>query len=560
MIHMIQELFGQTLKECDKQLRVVGRTAEKLVAIQGAAAGQTSNGDRLLHASVITGSHLPKTLQYWSSQLEEFAHRFIARRDSNATIEVLDALEAIASRYAELRKKSVMLYIEPEFPFAGALTDVSDVLNPIYESVLHIIDDAVAGKNERVVQSSISAMGRMTSHSMSVVAMGMAGQKTAPLAFGACFYFDRAIRTALEANMTDAGLVAIANLRSVLLNRSSEVDVDTMAAQANETLFAIAIDGYAKSNSIFVFRSVGAMLTAIQFEIETDLFDEASLRSTLGRILQMVPAEIVADHAGSRALQTFPAYHLGFDASIPFLLQSVAGKARVDSERPWLDPFLDFSEVVEIIRDHYRRLSEIDFRGTLFGKWVVDSLNAVLRVQFNQLVYPPDGAEEFISGVENDLKAMISWMSGFFPAGALAQRHHIRDATAHLAVLGIDALVEGLREVARSCATTIESIATNAAQGRIDAYSLADIHQRLEVLARAADSLNDDVLAAEFRAMIVTPQTVDQATQNYILQARQTRVRQLDEALADVNRRPYRADTDPVERLHILMHGDSGTA
>jgi hypothetical protein len=550
----------RVLKECDKQLRVVRRTAEKLVAIQAAAAGQTSDSDRILHASVITGSNLPKTLQYWSSQLEEFAHRFIARRDSNATIEVLDALEAIAFRYAELRKKSVTLYIDAEFPFAGALTDVSDVLNPIYESVLHIIDDAVAGKNERVVQSSIGAMGRMTSHSMSVAAMGMGGHKIAPLAHGVCFYFDRAIRSALAANMTDGVLVAITSLRSVLLNRVAEVDVAAMAAQANETLFAIAANGYAKSNTIFVFRSVGAMLTALQFEIENDLFDEASLRSVLERILQMVPHEIAADKTGGRLLQTFPAYDLGFEASIPFLLQSVAGKAHVDSERPWLDPFHDFSDVVEIIRGHYRSLSEIDFQGTLFGKWVVDSLNSVLRVQFHQLTHPPDGSEEFLAEVENDLKSMISWMSGFFPAGGTAQRHHLREATGHLAILGIDALEQGRREIAQDCATTIQTIATNTVQGQIDAYGLADIHQRIEILARAADLMNERALAAEFRAMIITPQNVGQAMQQHILNARQTRVRHLDEALAEAGRRPYQVNTDPVERLHGLMRKHSGAA
>jgi hypothetical protein len=551
----------RVIKECDKEMRVVRRAADKIVAIQVAAAGKISDGDRLLHASVITRSNLPNTLQYWSSQLEEFAHRFISRRDSNATIEVLSALEAIAFRYVEIRKKSVTLYIDAEFPFAGALTDVSNVLNPIYESTLHIIDDAAAGKNERVVQSAIGAMGRMTSHSMSVAATRMGGQMEAPLAYGASFYFDRAVRSALATNMADAVLVAITNLRSLLLNRDPEVDVSAMAAQVNETLFAIAVDGYAKSNSISVFRSVGAMLTAIKFEIEKDdLFDETSLRSALGRILQMIPLEIAADKAGSRVLQTFPAYDLGFEASIPFLLQSVAGKARVDSERPWLDPFHDFSDVVEIVRDHYRHLSELDFQGTLFGKWVVDSLIGVLRVQFNQLTHPPDGAEEFIEEIEDDLKAMISWVSGFFPVGALAQRHRIRDATAPLAVLGIDALAAGLGEVARSCATAIQSIATNTVQGPIDAYSLADIHQHLEILARGAESVGNDPLAAEIRAMIATPQNVDQGTQNRILQARQARGRQLDEALEDVNRRSYRANTDPVGRLHTLLHGDLDAA
>jgi hypothetical protein len=547
-----ETVINRVLKECDNEIGVVRRAAEKLVDIQVASTGKASAADQLLHASVIVRSNLPKTMSYWSSQLEEFAHRFIARRDSNATIGVLDALEAIAFRYAELRKKSVTLHIDWEFPFAGALTDVSDVLDPIYESVLHIIDDAVAAKNERVVQSSIRAMGRMTSHAMSVVAMSAGGQKIAPLAFGACYYFDRAIRSALAANMVDPALTAVTSIQSILVQRVPEVDVSSMISQANETLFAIAIDGYTKSNSILVFKSVRAMLAAIHFEIEKEFFSDDSLRSVLGRILLMIPAEIVADKAGTRRLQTFPAYDLGFQASIPFLLQTVATKVRVDSERPWIDPFRDFSDVVEIIRDHYRSLSKIDFQGTLFGKWVVDSLNAVLRVQFGQLTHPADGTEGFVSAVEDDLKAMISWVSGFFPAGASNRRHYISDATSQLAVLGIDALAEGFIEVAMSCATAIQRIATNTAQGQIDAYSLADIHQGLEILARAAELVGKDHTAVELRAMIAMPQNIDLPMQNHILEAGQTRGRQLDQALAAGSHRPYRADTDPVERLRNL--------
>src|SRR5450755_4321956 len=107
-------LSKRIVNESKRQSRSIGRIADKLVAMQVAAAGQTSAGDLMLHAKAITATHLPKTLQFWSSQLEEFAHRFIARRDSNATIETVDALDSIATDYCELRKKSVTLHLDPE--------------------------------------------------------------------------------------------------------------------------------------------------------------------------------------------------------------------------------------------------------------------------------------------------------------------------------------------------------------------------------------------------------------------------------------------------------------
>jgi hypothetical protein len=122
------------------------------------------------------------------------------------------------------------------------------------------------------------------------------------------------------------------------------------------------------------------MLRSIKFEIEnmTD-FDVDSLKSILRRIIYIIPFEVMADSSGNRRLQTFPAYDLGFEASIPMLLQSVAQNISVDSERPWSDPFSDLSEAMEVIRDHFRSLSNVDFKGTLLGKYVADSLDAVCR-------------------------------------------------------------------------------------------------------------------------------------------------------------------------------------
>jgi hypothetical protein len=551
-----ESAIKRIVNESKRQSRSIGRIADKLVAMQVAAAGQTSAGDLMLHAKAITATHLPKTLQFWSSQLEEFAHRFIARRDSNATIETVDALDSIATDYCALRKKSVTLHLDPEFLFAGALSDISDVLNPFYESIQHIIDDAITVKNERIVSHSISTMGRMALYAMSIAARGAGGQQIAPLAFGASFYFDRAVRATLAANMNDATLRAITSLSAILLNRPLEIELTGVAETANETLFAIAADGMAKSNQTNVFRSIGAMLRSIKFEIENDRFDSDSLRSTLQRIVQIVPFEVMADSNGNRRLQTFPAYDLGFEASMPMLLQSVAQNISVDRERPWSDPFSDLSEAMEVIRDHFRSLSDVDFKGALLGKYVADSLDAVCRVLLHELTHPPEGAETFLSTIEDDLKSQITWMSGLFPAGGSARRHHISDATAHLTILGIDALAGGWTDVARKCATTLKNIASNL-QASIGSFELTDIYRDLEILARAAEKAKDSQFATDIRAMITLPPNLSPQQQIFYLDARATRVRQLDEALARAGRRPYRLNDDPAERLHAYMNGSA---
>ena len=143
-------------------------------------------------------------------------------------------------------------------------------------------------------------------------------------------------------------------------------------------------------------------------------------------------------------------------------------------------------------------------------------------------------------------------MSGLFPAGGSAQRHHISDATAHLTILGIDALAGDWTDVARTCASTLNNIASNL-QASVGSFELADIHRDLEIPARAAEKANDSQFASDISAMITLPTNLTLQQQAFYLDARATRVRQLDEALAHAGRRPYRLDEDPVERLHAYV-------
>ncbi|HEV7602155.1 MAG TPA: hypothetical protein VGO49_18100 [Bradyrhizobium sp.] len=546
-----QTAIQLVIRECEKQLVMVQRTAEQLVAIQN-AAGIRGGADSAARAALISGSHVPQSLRYWSSQLEEFAHRFVTRRDTSAVIEIISALESIAKRYSDLRKSSVVLHIDVEYPLAGGVSDISDVLNPIYESVLLIADDAISATNERVVRNCIDRMGEMTAHSMSVVALDGSGQKTAPLAYSACYYLDRTIQSALKANMLDAVLAGINRLEALLLKQSPEVTTDAMAIKANETLFSIALAGYVKQGSLWTFKAVSAMLRSVNLEIQQNEFDEGSFRDVLASILQLAPFEIVADKAGKRRLETFPAYSLGFESSIPLLLELIAGKVRFDEEHEWIDPFYDFSKAAEIVRGHYRSLSQLDFQDTLLGKWVVDSLDAVLRVQFNLLTHPPTGSEKFVSAIENDLRALISWMPGFFSEEKPFVKFYATDAANHLAILGMNALDGGWIDVARSCAKAVAELASNSIGVPLDTYAFADMQERLEMLARAADATGQTATGAEFRGMIARPSKVSDQDWPHFLDARKTRFRQLDEALRDAGRGPYRRRDDPVEALHAL--------
>lgn len=531
--------------------RAIGALAEKTVAAQVAATGAPSELHRVVYAQTIIQSRLPQHLQNASSQLQEFAHRFIARRDTTTTIETISALETLATDYADLRRKGITLHIDPKFLFSGPQSDVSDVLGPTYESIHHIIEDAISAKNERVVRHAVRTLGRMVAHAMSIIAERERGDTFAPLSFGAAFHFDRSVRTVLAAGMPDAALDAIASLESILKSRKAGIDIGGLTDKATETLFAIAVDGYIKSNGVNVFRAVEAILHSLASDIESDILEEGTLKSVLQRLLQLIPAEIGADATGQRSLQVFPAYDLGFEASIPMLIQAVAMKAKLDPDRRWHDPFSDLSEFAEAVRDHYRRVSDLDFKGTLLKKWVVDSLDAVSRVLLHEIA-KPSAPQEFIETVADDLKAMITWVSAFFESKDGHKQHHLSDATSQLAILGMNALDISRPDIAEKCAETLQRIAGNLA-GQINAFEIADIHMDIETLARASDAIGSTLFSTKVRAMITLPAQFTTEQQERHLDARETRQRQLDEALTQAGRRPYNTRNDPVERLFAFQ-------
>jgi hypothetical protein len=84
------------------------------------------------------------------------------------------------------------------------------------------------------------------------------------------------------------------------------------------------------------------------------------------------------------------------------------------------------------------------------------------------------------------------------------------------------------RAAALSCGNAIAAVAANGAATTPDAYGLADIQEKIEMLARAAEALGDADAATAYREMIQRPGKISDADWSYFMEARGTRIRQLD--------------------------------
>jgi len=546
-----QTAIQLVIRECTKLLNRVSQIVEKLARLNALASG-SSAPTGASRAILFSASQVPGLLRFWIAQLDEIAHKLIARRDTSAVNEIVTAMGRIGTQYSEARRGSLILLPDFDNLFAG-VSDISDVLNPIHESIRVICEDAAKAPNELVVKQTIKTLADMTTHAMTMIHSSNGWHK-APLAFSPCFYLGLCAGTAVQADMADALLAAVNAFQTILLSQEKDVDTAGLEAQSLESLVTLAGASYVKPNAVWGFRAVNAMLWAARHDIEQNGYgDRSTLKTVLDYARSLAPMEVAMEKAGKRMLQTFPPYDLGFGANIPVLLEMVARQVTVNAERPWIDPFLDFLKAAEDVRHHYRELSKTGFENTFLRKWVVDSLIASARVHWGLLMQPPPGTERHIDDVDESLRALISWVPAFFPEQAQSHGFHITEAADSLARLGISLLEHDRTESAQGCASAIADLATNSAKLRPEPFALADLHERLEVLARAADALGKAQAAVDIRAMIQRPATVTDADWPHFLEARQTRLWQLDRSLQEWRRNRYGPRDDAVAELQRLL-------
>jgi hypothetical protein len=234
------------------------------------------------------------------------------------------------------------------------------------------------------------------------------------------------------------------------------------------------------------------------------------------------------------------------------LLELVSHQIKVDPQHQWINPFDEFLEAAEDIRHYYRQLSEVDFENTLLRKWVIESLMAVARVHCALIVQPLEGTDGHIDDVDESLRWLISWVPAFFPEREQPYGFQATDSANSLACLGMSLLEHGRNESAQSCASAIASLATRSAAVRPEPYALADLHEQLEILVRAAEALGQVPEAVAIRDMVQRPATVVEADWPRYLEARRTRYRQLDRNLRE-RQRPYGLRDDPVFELQRIL-------
>ena len=246
------------IRECTKLLNRVSRLVDKLSRLQAlASGGPPTDASRAIYFSA---SPTSGALRFWIAQLEEIAHKLIARRDTSAANEIIVAMGRIGTQYSEARRNSLILLPDFDNLFAGGASDISDVLNPIYESIRVICEDAAKAPNELIVKQGIQTLAGMTANAMTMVHSTNGWQDSAA----------RVQRMLLAWTMLNncgpsehgrRGVVGGDWIQNMLLAQKSDVATTELEAQALESLLTLALASYAKpDDAVWGFPAVKAML------------------------------------------------------------------------------------------------------------------------------------------------------------------------------------------------------------------------------------------------------------------------------------------------------------
>jgi hypothetical protein len=167
--------------------------------------------------------------------------------------------------------------------------------------------------------------------------------------------------------------------------------------------------------------------------------------------------------------------------------------------------------------------------------------------------------ERFLNTVDECLQRLICAAAFFFSETSDFPYHDASEVCDELACIGMGLLQRQRFEAATACGESIHSIARKSAgatrsASSYGAYGFADCVVKLEILARAAEALDNPPLAFTFREHGSYPENIPEGVRQEFSEAVGTRSRQMEEKLRERGRE-FRLRDSSVDLLReILQH------
>ena len=280
----------------------------------------------------------------------------------------------------------------------------------------------------------------------------------------------------------------------------------------------------ASENHALAEEAVGGMLKALKKSLQSNLRDRHFLWSSVLRELKIVfPVAILLASRQAPFTLNAPlntAYSGTSPQSFISLLADELNACEVNEVRPHVDPYHQFLECAEDLRQHFRSISdEYDLGNNPILYSLIELIGQVSKIFLHALENPLRTGRDDEQRLTRELEWQLSFLSNIFYNKTTVDHNYATNAVEIAAYTGLRAYQSGLLDLAKDCRDTIVNITrawARVGMGENRYNNLTDdFFESLWMFARAAEIEGRVVVVQQVNAEIeqlLATFTADQQT------------------------------------------------
>lgn len=478
--------------------------------------------DRYRRAGVyLRAPALLDPVRRWNKDLLEMAAKALERREQSTVAEIFGCLVSIAISYLNVRRES------------SFGRDEDHVVNPIYEGIMTISNQATKLGLEETCQNAIKALGNISAKAAHITVTSGRIVK-APYIYMPMSYMGHCAETALQKGMQDAGLEVIRMCRLVLAHLPNGPDTDAVDAALIDIVAKVAAAGYGMGSWVVANTAADAIVEIAMAEIARERYRRAHLLSKAFHYLELLlPFAIAASFKAGLVVGGFPPYAPTSEHSLASLVQTATGLiSDYDPDHARWDRLARFSEVCEATAKHLSEAAgRADFKNSFMMTDLIMVLDQIFKCLQRQLAILTPKPSEGECETFDKITTRFIWASGRFWGGeTFNAAPGLADEMARMLSAHAVAFVRlGHIDLATSTAHVIRRMAGNIAKLDLKSvYDVADVTAQLWPIKLAGD-FADPELAATVSSLIASPYGIDQEVEAEIHRVVALRRRQMEE-------------------------------
>lgn len=472
-----------------------------------------------------------KNLEYYSSDLFEMASRAIVSRQTEIVGYALQEIANIASSYLQIRRETFILH---PATLGVQTSDANYALSPLFERLKDLAKLSFEEKDELSCKYIIRCIGNIVANILNLESTMLNGSPFLINWLG-LGYLETAAIDAVKNKFPDAALEGVRVLNRLVENVPSDINQTEFLRRIIEVQGKLVRSFIASENHALAEEAVAGMLNPLKKALQSDLRERHFLWNSVLRELKIVfPIAVILASRQSSLILNAPlsaAYSGTSPLSLISLLADELNACEVDVDRPYVDPYHQFLECAEDLRQHFRSISdEYDLGNNPILYGLIQLVGQVSKIFLYALENPlrTEGGDE--QELLRELKWQLSFLSNVFYNKATVDHNYATNAVEIAAYTGLRAYQSGLLDLAKDCRDTIVNITrawarVGAGENRYGNLT-DDFFESLWLFARAAEIEGKVVVAQQVNAEIEQLLATFSADQQTVIRERLERGRE----------------------------------